>query len=64
MRASALYCYEWLRQERLRWHPDRFGRLCDEGWRESGKKMAEEMFKIIDSLMEDLKLADRPNGSS
>lgn len=58
MRASGLYSYEWLRQERLRWHPDRFGRLCDEGWREEGKKMAEEMFKIIDALMEDLRAAE------
>lgn len=58
MRSSGLYSYEWLRQERLRWHPDRFGRLCDQNWRESGKKMAEEMFKIIDALMEDLRLAE------
>lgn len=58
MRASGSYSYEWLRQERLRWHPDRFGRLCDESWRESGRKMAEEMFKIIDALMEDLKNAN------
>lgn len=57
MRASGLYSYEWLRQERLRWHPDRFGRLCDESWREDGKKMAEEMFKIIDALMIDLRAA-------
>ena len=53
LRASGLYSYEWLRQERLRWHPDRFGRLCDEAWRHEGKKMAEEMFKIIDALMEE-----------
>ena len=59
MRASGLYSYEWLRQERLRWHPDRFGRLCDESYREEGKKMAEEMFKIIDALMEDLRLGER-----
>jgi hypothetical protein len=26
-------------------------------WREEGKKMAEEMFKIIDALMENLKAA-------
>jgi hypothetical protein len=58
LRASGLYSYEWLRQERLRWHPDRFGRLCDENWREEGKKMAEEMFKIIDILMEDLRSAE------
>lgn len=64
MRASGLYSYEWLRQERLRWHPDRFGRLCDERWRESGKKMAEEMFKIIDALMEELRLGAGLKGRS
>lgn len=58
LRASGLYSYEWLRQERLRWHPDRFGRLCEEGWREAGKKMAGEMFKLIHGLMEELKNAE------
>ncbi|KAF1945036.1 hypothetical protein EJ02DRAFT_339546 [Clathrospora elynae] len=53
LRASGLYSYEWLRQERLRWHPDRFGRLCEESWRETGKKMAGEMFKLISALMEE-----------
>ncbi|CAN9325385.1 unnamed protein product [Alternaria alternata] len=56
LRASGLYSYEWLRQERLRWHPDRFGRLCDEEWRETGKKLAGEMFKLMSVLIEDLKL--------
>jgi hypothetical protein len=46
-----LYSYEWLRQERLRWHPDRFGRLCAERFREEGKKKAEEMWKICEELM-------------
>ncbi|KAF2035306.1 hypothetical protein EK21DRAFT_107426 [Setomelanomma holmii] len=55
LRASGLYSYEWLRQERLRWHPDRFGRLCEEGWREAGRKMAGEMFKLIHGLMEEFK---------
>lgn len=58
LRASGLYSYEWLRQERLRWHPDRFGRLCEESWREAGKKMAGEMFKLIHGLMEELKSAE------
>lgn len=53
--ASGLYSYEWLRQERLRWHPDRFGRLCEESWKVTGRKQAEEMFKVIHVLMEDLK---------
>ena len=59
LRASGLYEYEWLRQERIRWHPDRFGRLCAEEWREDGKRMAEEMFKIVDALMEDLRIAEK-----
>ncbi|ORY11341.1 hypothetical protein BCR34DRAFT_653153 [Clohesyomyces aquaticus] len=50
-RASGLYSYEWLRQERLRWHPDRFGRLCEEGFREEGRRKAEELFKICGGLM-------------
>jgi hypothetical protein len=56
LRASGLYSYEWLRQERLRWHPDRFGRLCEEEWRETGKKLAGEMFKLMSVLIEDIKL--------
>lgn len=50
-----MYSYEWLRQERLRWHPDRFGRLCEEGWREKGKKMAGEMFKLMSVLIEEIR---------
>lgn len=64
LRASGLYSYEWLRQERLRWHPDRFGRLCDESWMETGKKMAGEMFKMIHALMEELKAAEGSTGNS
>jgi hypothetical protein len=58
LRASGLYSYEWLRQERLRWHPDRFGRLCEEGWRDAGRKMAEEMFKVVDALIEEARTAE------
>jgi hypothetical protein len=61
LRASGLYSYEWLRQERLRWHPDRFGRLCEESWKEAGKKMAGEMFKLIVGLMEALKISEEQN---
>jgi hypothetical protein len=58
LRASGLYSYEWLRQERLRWHPDRFGRLCHEDWRETGKKLAGEMFKLMSALIEETKPRD------
>ncbi|KAF2489272.1 hypothetical protein BU16DRAFT_531596 [Lophium mytilinum] len=50
-RGSGSYSYEWLRQERLRWHPDRFGRLCAEEFKEEGKRKAEEMWKICEELM-------------
>ncbi|KAJ4292067.1 Phosphatidylglycerol/phosphatidylinositol transfer protein [Kalmusia sp. IMI 367209] len=53
-KASGEYSFEWLRQERLRWHPDRFGRLCEAGWKEEGKKLSEEMFKIVDGLIGEL----------
>lgn len=56
-RGSGSYSYEWLRQERIRWHPDRFGALCQPEWRENGRRLSEEMFKIIGSLMEDLEKA-------
>lgn len=62
-RASGLYSFEWLRQERIRWHPDRFGRLCEENWRDKGRKLAEEMFKMIDSLISDLD-RQRVNGGT
>jgi hypothetical protein len=58
LRSSGLYSYEWLRQERLRWHPDRFGRLCEERWRDVGRKMAEEMFKIVDALVEEVRTVE------
>jgi hypothetical protein len=60
-RASSSYSYEWLRQERIRWHPDRFGRLCQPEWRDTGRRLAEEMFKIIEGLMMELEKT-RANG--
>ncbi|KAL1594322.1 Phosphatidylglycerol/phosphatidylinositol transfer protein [Paraconiothyrium brasiliense] len=54
LRASENYGYEWLKKERLRWHPDRFGRLCEEGWREEGRRLGGEMFKLIDILLGEL----------
>lgn len=61
LRGSGLYSYEWLRQERLRWHPDRFGRLCEERWREVGKRMAGEMFKILSALIDEVRKTEPQN---
>lgn len=54
LRGSESYGYEWLKKERVRWHPDRFGRLCEEAWREEGKRLSEEMFKVVDILLGEL----------
>ncbi|KAF9734196.1 hypothetical protein PMIN01_07099 [Paraphaeosphaeria minitans] len=54
LRGSGNYGYEWLKKERLRWHPDRFGRLCEVGYREEGRKVSEEMWKVIDILLVEL----------
>ncbi|KAF2743468.1 hypothetical protein M011DRAFT_471405 [Sporormia fimetaria CBS 119925] len=62
LRASGKYSLEFLKQERIRWHPDRFGRMCSEEWRETGRRLAEEMFKIVDSLITELKGAGTTNG--
>ncbi|PVH98095.1 hypothetical protein DM02DRAFT_657657 [Periconia macrospinosa] len=59
LRASGLYSYEWLRQERIRWHPDRFGRLCEVGFREEGRRVAEEMFKVVDALVGEVQAGRR-----
>jgi hypothetical protein len=51
LRASGLYNKEWLKAERIRWHPDRFGRLCEVGFRDEGRRLSEEMFKLVDALL-------------
>jgi hypothetical protein len=58
LRASGLYSFEWLRQERIRWHPDRFGRLCEEAWREEGRRLAGQMFVMIDILMGEVRRSE------
>lgn len=62
LRASEQYSYEWLRQERIRWHPDRFGRLCGEEWREEGCRLAGEMFVVLGVLMDQIEKEEAEGG--
>ena len=48
-RGSGLYNCEWLRQERLRWHPDRFGRLCAKSVGRKGKEKPKRCGKFVKS---------------
>jgi hypothetical protein len=56
------YSAKWLFKESLRWHPDRFGRKCNPGWREDGKKIVNEMFTILQELIDAEKKVEREQG--
>jgi len=44
------YSAKWLREESLKWHPDRWEKILDQGFRAEGKKMVTEMFVILKAL--------------
>lgn len=59
LRASGMYEYAWLKKERLKWHPDRFGQRCDPDFRRELRKKAEKMYQIYEILM----AQERPGSS-
>ena len=44
------YSGKWLREESLKWHPDRWEKILEEDFRAEGKKMVTEMFVILKTL--------------
>jgi len=50
---DAAYSAKWLREESLKWHPDRWERILDQDFRVYGKKMVTEMFVILKMLEEE-----------
>ena len=51
--ASGVDLHGLLEKERLKWHPDKFER-CPDSSREQLKAKAEEMFKIVQALLDDV----------
>lgn len=51
LRTSPRYSEEWLRSERLRWHPDRFGRKCHPRHKAALEKQATAMYVIFEELI-------------
>ena len=51
LRASGIYNKEWLRRERLMWHPDRFGQRCDVDYRRELAFKAMAMYAIFEGLI-------------
>ncbi|KAH7383835.1 hypothetical protein BKA66DRAFT_529275 [Pyrenochaeta sp. MPI-SDFR-AT-0127] len=52
LNGSDRYSYEWLKEERNVWHPDRFARFCQPEHTERLKPMAEQMFVFYGILMD------------
>ena len=52
LQASGKYSYEWLKEERNLWHPDRFARFVHPDHMERLTLMAEQMFVMYGILME------------
>ncbi|KAK8868553.1 Phosphatidylglycerol/phosphatidylinositol transfer protein [Apiospora arundinis] len=51
LRASGKYNRDWLRKERLRWHPDQFARKCDPKQRDLLIKQATTMYTHFETLI-------------
>ncbi|KAL1792617.1 hypothetical protein ACET3X_009124 [Alternaria dauci] len=51
LQASGKYSYEWLKEERNLWHPDRFARFIHPDYMERLKPMTEQMFVMYGILM-------------
>jgi hypothetical protein len=51
LRASGSYDLQWLRTERLRWHPDKFGQKCHPDFRKELVKKTTQMYVIYEQLI-------------
>lgn len=52
LQGSSCYCYEWLKEERNMWHPDKFARFCHPDHKEELKTSAQEVFVMYGVLMD------------
>ncbi|KAH6621807.1 hypothetical protein C7974DRAFT_425580 [Boeremia exigua] len=58
LEGSGSYCYEWLKEERVMWHPDKFARYCHPEHKEELKASAQEMFVLYGVLMDICRLEE------
>ena len=54
-RAAPQYTREFLKGERMKWHPDKVARYCHPAVKESVKHKSQQMFVMLTMLMEHLK---------
>ena len=51
LRSSGLYSKPWLRNERIVWHPDRFGRKSSHAHKMTLQRISTEMYAIFEELI-------------
>lgn len=51
---SGVYSLEYLKTERVKWHPDKFSRFCHADHREELKPRAEALFVLFGTLIDEL----------
>jgi hypothetical protein len=52
LEGSGQYCYDWLKEERNVWHPDKFARYCHPARKGQLKGSAQEVFVLYGVLMD------------
>lgn len=52
LEGSGCYCFDWLKEERNIWHPDKFARYCHPKHKEELKNSAQEVFVLYGVLMD------------
>lgn len=55
---SGTYSYEWLKEERNVWHPDKFARYCQADHKERLRPNAQELFVLYGVLMDKCRAED------
>jgi hypothetical protein len=45
----------WIGRQKRKWHPDRFGRMCDVEFRDEGARLSTEVFSLMGQVEEFLR---------
>lgn len=51
LRASGMYSVDWLRSQRLNWHPDRLGQRFEARYRPAAVLKATTMYQTFEELL-------------
>jgi methylenetetrahydrofolate dehydrogenase (NADP+)/methenyltetrahydrofolate cyclohydrolase/formyltetrahydrofolate synthetase len=63
LETSGEYSYEWLKEERNVWHPDKFARFCHPNFQKDLKTEAQELFVMYGVLMDKCRVEEGGSAS-